>query len=74
MPEVKRVKTTVRPGFAFSYVDLHPTVSADKLPDVWQRLRSRMTDLRSSLPDGTTGPMVDDEFGRVAVLTLGLIG
>ncbi len=74
MPEVKRVKTTVRPGFAFSYVDLHPTVSADKLPDVWQRLRSRMTDLRSSLPDGTTGPMVDDEFGRVAVLTLGLTG
>lgn len=26
MPEVKRIRTTVRPGFAFSYVDLYPTV------------------------------------------------
>jgi multidrug efflux pump subunit AcrB len=32
LPEVKRVKTTVRPGLAFTYVELHPTVSADKLP------------------------------------------
>lgn len=74
MPEVKRVKTTVRPGFAFSYVDLQSSVSPDKLPVVWQRLRSRMTDLRPALPEGTIGPVVDDEFGRVAVLTLGLSG
>lgn len=74
MPEVKQVKTTVRPGFAFSYVDLHPSISADKLPAVWQRLRSRMADLRPALPEGITGPAVDDEFGRVAVLTLGLAG
>ncbi|WCM93895.1 efflux RND transporter permease subunit [Acidovorax sp. NCPPB 2350] len=74
MPEVKRVKTTVRPGFVFTYVELHPTVSADKLPNVWQRLRTRMADLRPSLPEGTSGPLVDDEFGRVAVLTMGLTG
>ncbi|RUR71255.1 efflux RND transporter permease subunit [Variovorax guangxiensis] len=74
MPEVRRVKTTVRSGFAFTYVELHPTVSPDKLPGVWQRLRLRMADLHSSLPEGTSGPMVDDEFGRVAVLTMGLAG
>lgn len=74
LPEVKRVKTTVRPGFAFTYVELHPTVDAEKLPAIWQRLRSRMSDLRGQLPEGTVGPMVDDEFGRVAVLTLGLSG
>lgn len=74
MPEVKQVNTTVRPGFAFSYVDLQPTVSAEKLPAVWQRLRSRLADLRSTLPEGITGPVVDDEFGNVSVLTLGLTG
>lgn len=74
LPEVKRVKTTLRPGLAFTYVELHPTVSADKLPDVWQRLRNRMNDLRPQLPEGSIGPLVDDEFGRVAVLTLGLSG
>ncbi len=74
LPEVKRVKTTARPGFAFTYVELDPTVGPERLPDVWQRLRSRMNDLRPSLPEGTLGPLVDDEFGRVAVLTLGLNG
>lgn len=74
MPEVKRIRTTVRPGFAFSYVDLYPTVPPEKLANVWQRLRSRMGDLQAQLPEGTIGPMVDDEFGRVAVMTLGLTG
>lgn len=74
LPEVKRVKTTVRPGFAFSYVELHASVTPEQLPQVWQRLRSRMADLRPALPAGTLGPLVDDEFGRVAVLTMGLTG
>ena len=74
MPEVRRVRTTVRPGFAFTYVDLHPTVSPSSMPDVWQRLRSKMGDVQPTLPSGTLGPLVDDEFGRVAVLTLGLAG
>lgn len=74
LPEVKRVKTSVRPGFVFTYVELHPGVTPQQLPDVWQRLRSRMNDLRPALPQGTIGPWVDDEFGRVAVLTMGLTG
>lgn len=74
LPEVKRVKTTVRPGLAFTYVELDPGLSAEQLPDVWQRLRTRMNLLQSRLPAGTQGPWVDDEFGRVAVMTLGLTG
>jgi multidrug efflux pump subunit AcrB len=72
--DVKKVKSTVRPGFAFTYVELRPTVSAQQLPTVWQRLRARMDDLRPQLPEGTLGPLVDDEFGRVAVMTVGLTG
>lgn len=74
LPEVKRVKTTVRPGFAFSYVELEPNVSAEALPAVWQRLRNRLAEVQPRLPQGALGPIVDDEFGRVAVLTLGLTG
>jgi multidrug efflux pump subunit AcrB len=33
-----------------------------------------MNDLRPQLPEGSVGPMVDDEFGHVSVLTLGLSG
>ena len=72
--EVKRIKTTVRPGFVFSYVELKPEVSSQALPAVWQRLRNRMAEVQARLPQGATGPLVDDEFGRVAVLTLGLTG
>src|SRR5450830_1926496 len=74
LPEVKRVKTTVRPGLAFTYVELDPALPPQRLPDVWQRLRTRMNLLQANLPAGTQGHWVDDEFGRVAVLTLGLIG
>lgn len=74
LAEVKRIKTTVRPGFAFSYVELRPDVSPQELPAVWQRLRNRMAELQPRMPLGATGPLVDDEFGRVAVLTLGLTG
>ena len=74
LPEVKRVKTTVRPGFAFTYVELDAAVPPDRLHEVWQRLRTRMNQLQPQLPAGTLGPLVDDEFGRVAVLTLGLTG
>ncbi|UDF37119.1 UNVERIFIED_ORG: efflux RND transporter permease subunit [Shinella sp. XGS7] len=74
LAEVKRIKTAVRPGFAFSYVELRPDVSAQELPAVWQRLRNRMAELQPRMPQGATGPLVDDEFGRVAVLTLGLTG
>eukprot|EP01030_Chromulinospumella_sphaerica_P020921 gene20921-20847_t len=70
LPEVKRVKTTVRPGFAFTYVELDAAVPPERLPDIWQRLRTRMNQLQPQLPAGTLGPLVDDEFGRVAVLTL----
>lgn len=74
LPEVKRVKTTVRPGFAFTYVELDAAVPPARLHEVWQRLRTRMNQLQPQLPAGTLGPLVDDEFGRVAVLTLGLTG
>ncbi|MCY4757139.1 efflux RND transporter permease subunit [Pelomonas aquatica] len=74
LPEVKRVKTTVRPGLAFSYVELEPSVSSQSLPAVWQRLRNRLAEVQPRLPQGAVGPWLDDEFGRVAVLTLGLTG
>lgn len=74
LPEVKRVKTTVRPGFVFSYVELDSSVPSETLPSVWQRLRNRMAQLQTAMPQGAIGPLVDDEFGRVAVFTMGLTG
>lgn len=46
LPEVKRVKTTVSPGFAFTYVELDAAVPPARPHEVWQRLRTRMNQLQ----------------------------
>ena len=43
LPEVKRVKTTVRPGFAFTYVELDAAV-----PPVWNISFCRMIEAVAS--------------------------
>ncbi|MCZ8063590.1 efflux RND transporter permease subunit [Silanimonas sp.] len=72
--EVKTIDTVVRPGATYIYVSLHPETSPDRLPSVWQRLRAKASDAAEVLPEGTIGPIVNDEFGRVSVLTLALTG
>ncbi len=41
---------------------------------VWDNLRNKMSDLAASLPAGAVGPLVNDDYGRVAVTTLALTG
>jgi multidrug efflux pump len=72
--EVKTIDTVVRPGAAYIYVSLHPDTRPERLPAVWQRLRAKAGDAQAVLPEGTIGPIVNDEFGRVSVLTLALTG
>ncbi len=41
---------------------------------IWADLRNMMDDLKAKLPDGAQGPFVNDDYGRVAVVTLALTG
>ena len=67
--EIKSVSTTglsiVTPEVAARYDDMLP---------IWADLRNKMDDLAPSLPEGTIGPLVNDDYGRVAVVTLALTG
>jgi multidrug efflux pump subunit AcrB len=72
MPEVKGIESTALSGLAIilpqlgdEYFDLEP---------IWSRLRNKMSDLEGRLPEGTLGIDVNDDFGRVAVVTLALTG
>lgn len=72
IPEVEEIKTTISTG----KVILQPKV-ADRyfeLDPIWQDLRNKMNDMRPSLPEGTLGPIVNDDFGRVAAATIALSG
>ncbi|TQV86042.1 efflux RND transporter permease subunit [Exilibacterium tricleocarpae] len=69
LPEIANIYTTVRAGTAQLRVEL-----ADNHPDTdaaWARLRTRLAD--AELPDGSVGPFVDDDFGRVAVATYAIV-
>ncbi|MFP3243902.1 MAG: efflux RND transporter permease subunit [Paraburkholderia sp.] len=45
----------------------------DKVEDLdalWQRVRAKVTEASSGYPEGSIGPFVDDDFGRVAVASV----
>ena len=72
IPEADTVRSSAQTGLATIKVELLPTVTNTR--PVWDNLRNKMTDLAPSLPVGAVGPLVNDDYGRVAVTTLALTG
>lgn len=72
IPEVNEVRSAAEHGSATLKVELLPTVT--DVNAVWSDLRNELDDLAPSLPEGTIGPLVNDDYGRVAVTTLALTG
>ncbi|GAA0479135.1 efflux RND transporter permease subunit [Parasphingorhabdus litoris] len=69
LPEVTNIFPTVRAGVVQLRVEL-----ADDHVDTdaaWARLRTRIAEAR--LPEGSIGPFVDDDFGKVAVATYAIV-
>lgn len=68
LPELKTLVTTLRPGQAI--VQLTARDEITDLPALWQRVRNKVAEVAQELPEGTQGPVVDDDFGRVAVASI----
>ncbi|WP_288504563.1 efflux RND transporter permease subunit [uncultured Pseudomonas sp.] len=68
LPEFKTLVTTLRPGQAI--VQLTARDEITDLPALWQRVRNKVAEVAQELPEGTQGPVVDDDFGRVAVASI----
>ena len=72
IPEIDDIDSVSMSGLAIitpeagaQYTDMDP---------IWSDLRNKMDDLAPQLPEGTQGPRVNDDFGRVAVITMALTG
>lgn len=65
---IKKIVTTVRPGSAIIQLTAYDEVK--DLGELWQRVRAKAAEAGSTLPAGTAGPFVDDDFGRVAVASI----
>ncbi|MCL6416727.1 efflux RND transporter permease subunit [Aestuariirhabdus sp. Z084] len=72
IPEIKEIKSVSMAGMSIITPEVHDRYY-DMNP-IWADLRNKMDDLRDSLPEGTQGPKVNDDYGRVAVVTLALTG
>ncbi|MBC6406483.1 MAG: efflux RND transporter permease subunit [Rhodospirillales bacterium] len=70
MPEIGDITSDTKTGEVTIHAETRDEY--DDLPEIWKRLRNRMDDLASSLPEGTSGPFVNDEFGLTAIATVAL--
>ena len=73
MGEIDKIKdSTSKVGESLIHVTIKDEVPSEQLPATWKLLRNRMNDVKSELPEGTIGPMVNDTFGDTSVATIAL--
>lgn len=63
--EVDTISSINQPGRSIIDVAIRDTFSGDELPQIWDKLRSKVSDTARQLPDGAQQPFVDDQFGDV---------
>ena len=72
LAEVKDIRTLASEGSLTIYVDLNDEVG--NVNATWQRLRDKVGDVKTELPDGVVGPFVNSDFGDVAIATIAITG
>jgi len=77
MKQLDRVESKSMPGMAQITVEIEMTYGQDEIPQVWDEMRRRLSDLEGDLPSGALAPIINDDFGDVygmfyAVTTEGL--
>jgi multidrug efflux pump subunit AcrB len=58
-----RIRSYTTAGQTTIFVDLKESTPADAVPDVWYQVRKNVGDMRHTLPMGTLGPIMNDDFG-----------
>ena len=65
LSELDYTRSVTRPGVSIVYLELLPTTSAKNLPEIWQRVRNMMSDIRGEFPAEFAGFSFNDSFGDV---------
>lgn len=67
---IKRIVSSARVGGAVIQLTAYDHVA--DLPALWLRVRAKAAEAGGQLPQGTLGPFVDDDFGRVAAASIAI--
>jgi len=65
LAEVDRIVSVNTPGQSLIEVEIKATFDGSQLPQIWTRLRARISDAAGRLPAGAGTPFVNDSFGDV---------
>ncbi|WP_099826512.1 efflux RND transporter permease subunit [Oceaniglobus indicus] len=65
LSELDFTRSVTVPGRTVVYVNLRDTVRAPALPEIWQRVRNYMADIRGDFPSEFQGFGFNDSFGDV---------
>jgi len=68
LPEIKHVVSTIRTGTVITQISVLERY--DDLMPIWQKVRSKVSEVSSQFPSGTLPADVNDDFGRVAVASI----
>lgn len=72
--DVEDIETIITDGQVLIYVDLFDTVSGTDIDAAWEDLRNKMQQVSDELPDGTSQPAVNSDYGDVAIATVAVTG
>ncbi len=74
IPGVDEVRTQLTNGAAILQVDIADAVPEEDLKRIFDELRDDVAGIASALPEGTQGPVVNSDFGDVAIATIAITG
>jgi len=74
LPHFEKVQTYSKPGFSAMQVTFKDSTPAKDVPYLFYLLRKKLADAQGSLPSGTIGPIVNDEFSDVDSILFMLTG
>jgi multidrug efflux pump subunit AcrB len=74
VPERDYIYSTSRDGVSTINIKVLDAYEQADLDIIWKDVRNKVGDMRGSLPDGTIGPFVNDDFGDVTVVSAAITG
>ncbi|MEL6298463.1 MAG: efflux RND transporter permease subunit [Pseudomonadota bacterium] len=72
--QVEDIETVITSGQVLIYVHVYDRVPIPEIETAWEDLRNKMQAVTSELPEGTTGPSVNTNFGDVSIATIAVTG
>ncbi len=72
--EVEDINTLISTGYAKIDLAVYDAIPKAEIDQVFQDIRNKMSDIESTLPEGTIGPSVNTNFGDVSIATIAVTG